>query len=242
MRQLRRPILSQDVRNHLAQLTDRVRQAVDDQAKAKALWKNKNKTTFGKIRKILKEMASGLERCMYCEDSHGTDIEHFWPKSKYPARAFDWLNYLLACSTCNSNFKRTQFPLDGNDAPLLIDPSVDDPHDHLQLSPSTGKYVSVGDKGDQSIIVYGLDRYLLEQARCDAWVSIQLHIEAYDDAVSAGDQALANRLQAVTCNLQQSGVLIELLHVANGHHGHNLLRPRCLAAIQSRPEIQTWLH
>lgn len=61
-------------------------------------------TTWAKARRSarLKEVLDALERmagdrarCMYCLDSHGTDIEHFWPKTPYPARMFEWPNLLL---------------------------------------------------------------------------------------------------------------------------------------------------
>jgi len=47
--------------------------------------------------KILKEMAGERERCMYCGDSHWTDIEHFWPKTPYPERMFRWPSMLCRC-------------------------------------------------------------------------------------------------------------------------------------------------
>ncbi|NOY25886.1 MAG: HNH endonuclease, partial [Oligoflexia bacterium] len=102
-------------------------------------------------------MASGRARCMYCEDSLGTDIDHFRPKADFPQRAFAWPNYLLACSHCNSNLKRNAFPIDGNGDPLLLDPSADNPAEHLLFSPSTGEFVSVGAKGQESIRVFGLN-------------------------------------------------------------------------------------
>ncbi len=36
----------------------------------------------------LQRMMGPHERCMYCHDSHGADIEHFWPKSPYPEKMF----------------------------------------------------------------------------------------------------------------------------------------------------------
>lgn len=47
---------------------------------------------------VLRQMAPGLERCMYCGDNQGTDIDHFEPLARNPLRTFDWLNHLLACS------------------------------------------------------------------------------------------------------------------------------------------------
>ena len=48
------------------------------------------KTAFS----TLKVMAGKRERCMYCGDSQGTDIEHFWPKGANPRKMFRWSNLL----------------------------------------------------------------------------------------------------------------------------------------------------
>lgn len=113
---------------------------------------------------ILRIMAGNRERCMYCGDSYGTDIEHFWPKSPYPDKMFIWSNMLLCCSCCGSK-KGEKFPL-VNDQPLLIDPSVDDPWDFLEFDPDTGNIVAryITDihnytmKGIKTVEVLELDR------------------------------------------------------------------------------------
>lgn len=89
------------------------------------------------VAKVLGRMAGEHQRCMYCVDSHGTDIEHFWPKSRYPDRMFRWSNLLLCCTECG-RFKGKCFPLDEQGNPLLIDPSADDPWEHLDFEPRTG--------------------------------------------------------------------------------------------------------
>jgi uncharacterized protein (TIGR02646 family) len=94
------------------------------------------KTALG----ILKTMAGPRERCMYCSDSHGTDIEHFWPKTPHPDRIFRWPNLLLCCTECG-RFKGDRFPLD-NGAPMLVDPTVDDPWTFLDFDPATGNIVA----------------------------------------------------------------------------------------------------
>lgn len=86
---------------------------------------------------VLRKMARARERCMYCEDSRGTDIEHFWPKRDYPDKLFDWDNLLLVCSGCNRK-KNARFPLDHVGRPLLLDPTADDPWTHLFYEPRTG--------------------------------------------------------------------------------------------------------
>ncbi|MEU8665135.1 hypothetical protein [Actinoplanes philippinensis] len=55
------------------------------------------------------------------------------------------------CSHCDSHHKRDRFPVDDQDRPLLIDPSVEDPFDHLMLSLSVGEYRALTDKGRESI-------------------------------------------------------------------------------------------
>lgn len=114
MRRLRRPALSGAAETVMDRLSEQVSGAADPKAKASQLWDNRPSSAdaaFVEIRRTLQQMAPGIERCMYCEDSQGTDIEHFWPKGRYPAGAFCWENYLLACSFCNSNCKREDFPL-----------------------------------------------------------------------------------------------------------------------------------
>jgi len=64
--------------------------------------------TFELIRYTLDSMCAGARRCMYCEDSAASEIEHFRPKSFYPELTFVWLNYLYSCSVCN-RIKRDHF-------------------------------------------------------------------------------------------------------------------------------------
>jgi uncharacterized protein (TIGR02646 family) len=160
MRSVTRRSLSTSTMAVLSDLTQEVAAAADPKRQAGVLWKNKPALAFSEVRTTLKRMAGGRERCMYCEDNEGTDIEHFWPKSVYPDKAFSWANYLLACSHCNSNCKRARFPTtDG--LPDLLDPTADEEADkptrHLRLLPSTGRYDSIGLKGTPSIEVFDLN-------------------------------------------------------------------------------------
>jgi uncharacterized protein (TIGR02646 family) len=110
-------------------------------------------------------MAGERERCMYCGDSHGTDIEHFWPKAPYPENMFRWPNMLLCCSECD-RFKGGQFPLDTNGLPLMVDPSSDNPWDFIDFNPDTCTFVARFDlasnapfaRGVKTIEVLQLDR------------------------------------------------------------------------------------
>lgn len=186
-------------------------------------------------------MATGIERCMYCEDSHGTDIEHFRPKSEYPTFAFTWENYLLACSECNSNHKRTEFPLDDEGRPLLIDPCVDEPREHLAFSPSTGKFVELDLKGKHSTVVFGLNRYSLERARRRTWVEVQELLACYAAHVQAGRSRRAEEVKATICDLPHQSVLVEIVELAARNDAARYLEAECRDAIANHPEIRQWL-
>ena len=86
----------------------------------------------------LAEMTGSRERCMYCEDSRGTDVEHFRPKALYKDLIFQWLNLLWICTACNRS-KGRQFPCDSSGGPLLIDPTAEDPWDFLFFDPESGE-------------------------------------------------------------------------------------------------------
>lgn len=76
-------------------------------------WKSARQTQKLKTVLVTLQSMMGLrQRCMYCLDSHGADIEHFRPKANYPKRMYDWPNLLLCCSECG-RFKGNQFPLSG---------------------------------------------------------------------------------------------------------------------------------
>lgn len=113
----------------------------------------------------LRTMAGERQRCMYCSDSAGTDIEHYWPKGIYHQKMFEWPNLLLCCTGCGRDNKGSKFPLK-NGTPLLIDPSDgNDPWYHLDFSPSTGAIIPrmdalgvVSEKGDETVKTLKLDR------------------------------------------------------------------------------------
>ncbi|WP_327284644.1 hypothetical protein [Streptomyces sp. NBC_01205] len=140
------------------------------------------------IRTLLEKMAPGVLRCMYCLDSLGTDIDHFEPLSRAPMRTFCWHNHLLACSRCNSNFKREDYPCDEDTKEcLLIDPSTDDPGDHLELLLAAGTYEKKTRKGEESIRVFGLNREDLVQGRFDAYVTSCDVLNSWHRKVRSGD-------------------------------------------------------
>lgn len=54
-----------------------------------AAWeKHRQKRVMKTICVMLEAMCSGGNRCMFCEDSAASQIEHFRPKSRYPELVF----------------------------------------------------------------------------------------------------------------------------------------------------------
>lgn len=188
MMHVQRPPLPQALEADLARLEDRRLSERDKTTTQQWAWL----TSTGKasLREQLQSMTTGICRCMYCEDGEGTDIEHFFPKRDYPDKMFSWANYLLACSNCNSNQKRNQFPLDENGSPQLIDPSVDAPEEHIVLSPSTGEIVARTERGQFSIAVFGLNRQVCIDGRKVAWTRLLHQLEHYSDHPERRDEII----------------------------------------------------
>src|SRR5579872_181944 len=109
--------------------------------------------TFAIIRQTLGSMCAGPRRCMYCEDSAASEIEHFRPKTFYPDLAFAWLNYLYSCGPCN-NIKRSQFR-------LLVDPPeyVDlvRRRGDVLVEPRSGLAVLINPRQENPLQFMGLD-------------------------------------------------------------------------------------
>jgi uncharacterized protein (TIGR02646 family) len=240
MKRLSRLPLSPEALTFLGERTTAVSRARDPRSEAARLWALQGNKAFREVRAVLGRMASGLERCMYCEDSQGTAIEHFWPKATYPDRAFDWFNYLLACTLCNSNFKRDRFPLDDAGQPLLVHPIEDEPLDHLALSPSTGKLTSLTRKGEQSIPVFGLDRANLEKGRHAAWIALESLLTEYARFRQGGNAERAARIESTVRTYPFAGVFAALRRLAIGPDADLLVESRCLTALREFPEVLTW--
>ncbi|WP_206409269.1 hypothetical protein [Lysobacter enzymogenes] len=88
----------------------------------------------------LKTMAGARNRCMYCGDSEGCDIEHFRPKSVAMWRGvvFQWTNFLWICAPCN-RLKNSDFSLDAGGCPLMLDPSIDRVWDFFDYVDESGQ-------------------------------------------------------------------------------------------------------
>jgi hypothetical protein len=183
-----------------------------DTAAARAAWRTAREEKRG-IRDHLIQMAPGVQRCMYCGDSLGTDIDHFEPIREFPAGTFVWLNHLLACSYCNSNAKRDLFPRDGSGRPLLIDPTRDDPAEHMRLILRTGMYRPLTPKGTESIRVFGLNRADLTRGREVAFTTRAAVLCKADDLLAVNRAEDAIRCLRALAEEPHASVLHEMLRV-----------------------------
>ncbi len=129
--------------------------------RARVLWKGRSAATFLQIRAALVSLCHGAQRCHYCEDSVGDEVEHVRPQAFYPSQSFRWTNYLYSCGQCNGANKRDRFAIfdtvgavveltRSKDAPVVappdgpsvfIDPRVDDPVEFLELDLDTGLFL-----------------------------------------------------------------------------------------------------
>ncbi|GAB3274078.1 hypothetical protein [Kineosporia babensis] len=73
----------------------------------------------------------------------------------------------------------------------MLDPTSDDPWEHLRLSPGTGFYQSLTTRGEVSIDVLGLNRGTLPRGRLAALRAASALMREWLEARAAGDQGRA---------------------------------------------------
>lgn len=64
---------------------------------------------------------------------------------------------------------------------LLIDPTIDDPHDHITLNFATGDYSDVTIRGAETIRIFALQRKQLVKGRREAFVRCQVMLCSWHD-------------------------------------------------------------
>ncbi|MFJ1706571.1 HNH endonuclease [Kitasatospora sp. NPDC088346] len=211
---LQRPPLRPALLAELGRRTEAIRQAGPGTAAGRAAWRGARQPK-AQLRLLLRQMAPGLERCMYCGDNLGTDIDHFEPIARAPLRTFDWQNHLLACAHCNSNQKRDRFPCDPvTGAHLLIDPSREDPAEHLLLYLESGAYDPLTAKGEATIDVFALNaRAELVRGRRMMFTVVQAVLLAWDRSRRSGAEAEAGEYLDALRLLHHADVLRAVLRL-----------------------------
>jgi len=179
---LTRPALSTSTLQAMERRTNSINTVVDKVPQARIEW-----SAADSVRKTLRAKLSQVTFraafCMYCHESRGTDVDHFDPIMRSPLSTFDWNNHVLACSYCNQQAKREQFPVDGSGSPILINPFSDDSVAHLSLGPS-GEYVELSNRGAETIEKLRLNvRRELVIARATSWATV---IEIFSRLASGG--------------------------------------------------------
>jgi uncharacterized protein (TIGR02646 family) len=227
--------LGEEEATYLTKKTREIAAAADPRDTAKTAWKNKNRDRFANIRSVLERSAPGREYCMYCLDSQGTAIDHFLPWSEDPLVTFEWSNYVLACSHCNSNEKRGDFPRDSDGNPLLLNPFDDDPQVHLSLDPVLGERTARTRRGMETIDVFNLNREHLVQGRIDAWVTLEGLLVKYEGLCSRGEESAANEVLATIHRQTFLEVLAEMKRYAASTLG--LLNEEIMLIFRAYPKI-----
>lgn len=188
-------------------------------ASAKTWFPQRNRTsnrTFRKVRESLTNMCSGAQRCVYCEDSVGDEVEHIQPKDLYPCLVFVWTNYVYACGRCNGGKSNKFAVISGTHlvdvtrprggpvvppapgAPAFLNPRVEDPLDFLDMDLEGTFWMLARDdvpdidreRAEFTIETLKLNRDVLLQARATAFGSYRARLHEYvnkRDAATADD-------------------------------------------------------
>lgn len=130
-------------------------------------------------------------------------------KEKHPGYywlAYEFTNLMPSCARCNrptnlpSGKKEKQigkwckFPVNDyrawevneevNEEPLLINPLVDDPSEHLTFDPSTGIIGWKTKKGEMTVSVFGLNEYDLPDRRVERYELVKALFAGFVEAIS----------------------------------------------------------
>jgi HNH endonuclease len=228
--------LDDDLTIRLEARTSQLKLAGANAESARTLW-GSARTERRKLRELLALMAPGIQRCMYCGDNLGTDIDHFAPISISPLKTFEWLNHLLACSHCNSNEKRDKYPCDAAGNALLLDPTRERPSDHLRLVLNEGRYDGLTEIGSVSIEVFGLNRPDLRQGRERAFRTRRAILYYIHKLIVEGreDEAILN-MEALV-EEPHASVLHAILGVMESNQAEAVLGPDIVAILRN-PDMQ----
>ncbi|GGU96598.1 uncharacterized protein (TIGR02646 family) [Streptomyces cavourensis] len=228
---IKRPVAPAALEKKLTAKSKTLKEESADTKKARDTWKN-SRAVRRDLKELLAGMAAGFVRCMYCGDSLGTDIDHFKPIARDPLSAFIWENHFLACSHCNSNKKRDQYPCDPSGGCLLVDPCREDPYDHIRLSLPTGKYSGRTEKGKETIRVFGLSRPDLELGRAHAYIRCESMLRDWSTRIGSGREDVADTVLRALVVQPFADVLYAMIKKSYAPGAANLFEVDVLAALK----------
>jgi hypothetical protein len=147
----------------------------------------------------------------------------------YPWLAYEWSNYLVACNSCNSKWKRCLFPVvetprpvppvrGGTETPLLLDPFGEiEPLEHLKFS-DVGAVEPRNDSpiGRATIDTCALDRPSLIRSRAQAAADVIALIMDFKEAKTeaAEDRLLERLCEKAAADRPHAGMVRSILSEA----------------------------
>ncbi|CAM2064797.1 HNH endonuclease [Sulfidibacter corallicola] len=205
-----------------------------------------------KVISTLSGMNGRSQRCFYCLSDRGSAVDHYRPIDDDPDAAFNWDNYILACSVCNSSEKNKAFPVDEAGKPTLLNPVDVDPHAYLPLN-KIGEFLWFDEETDETPEVkrvrsvnnatlkyLGLNEYQdLIHERGSAWVMIETLLPMLTRNT---DQRAAEIKKMLTESPLVLSVLAFMVHIYSNHSEPlEYLGERLYRAIADCPETQKWV-
>jgi hypothetical protein len=152
-------------------------------------------------------------------DGHGGNRKH----PGYYWLVYEWSNFIPSCTACNrpgedrdglKSGKHDLFPLaspfravepgdETKEEPLLLNPRVDDPNDHLVFDAATGIIGYKTPKGEATIRILGLNRRGLPEARMNAYDAALALWSEYENALTARDEPRLTKLDVQSDSIRR---------------------------------------
>lgn len=140
------------------------------------------------IRNALKE--SSFHKCAFCEgkpeETGFAEVEHFYPKSKYTDKAFEWTNLLYCCKACNNKKLDHDTQLLPIINPYELDPQECFTYTDIMIEAKPG---SNQDIAERTIKVCGLSDKRLFSPRSAILASFRIFEADIQDALTEFQQA-----------------------------------------------------
>jgi uncharacterized protein (TIGR02646 family) len=201
-------------------------------------WKGFRKTqAAGKIATLLAWVFHG--KCAYCEQELAKDIEHYFPKSRFPDRMFLWENFLWACKNCDTE-KLDEFPLDADGAPVLIHPGRDEPFDYFRWNFRSGKMIlhpdpARGERARQTRDLLGLDQFSITDERRNKFENVRYLLARVVKEDPVAEDTIARLRDELAPHRPWLSVIRQLFTPPNDYS------PLVAAARAKLPELDIWL-
>ena len=96
---------------------------------------------WGDFHHHLRQVFEGI--CGYCEEICEGEVDHFRPKSRFPALVYEWPNWVFACHDCNQA-KWNKWPEEGYVDPCTESESLR-PEAYFTFDTKTGEVIPLSD-------------------------------------------------------------------------------------------------